>query len=743
MSDEVTLDPKALEEELADIISKRPIPIEEALSRLDALHNQPRKGKIESLTKALSAALTETADFNGLVSLLSHQAVWGGDTPTFGTIVPGLLRNTTKDRHLLACVESAKFGKVKPSESFRRLDLLLSLKSGTFFFDKTWGFGIVKRLDDFYKRVILDFTAKKNHAMSLEYAAETLKPVAGDHILAQFHTKSEEMRGKVKKEPGEIVKMAIQSFGPSTILRLQNLLDEYGIVPSKEWKPFWEGARTALKKDKFIQIPVKRSDPITIRETELAYDENWFTDELGPERNIPKLFEMISAFEAAKSSAPKISDTGRKILTNRLNFAIDGAFLCPPPMFTRLILMAQRLDIETPREELIEKLMDDDRFMEAGDKLSARESEEMIRFILSSRPEAVGKLLDKLPRMSFNLLCKTLDVLRASPEYLKAVQDTCRKLLASTSVPAPLLVWAIRNWDEIKGKPLVPGEKDSRPQEDRWDLPAFYELMEHAIAIAEDTTLSGEGLRMRHLLHGFYADLKWFEAAFSALNPLQREAIFYRVTGSTGVFEPALLKKLTDAMVKIDPALADKKRAAREGKKGQSVLHYTSWRSLQKRQADFRHLIDVEIPKNREDIAYARGLGDLRENFEYQSAKDTQRVLLQRREEMDADLQIMHGSYFAEADTDFSVVGTGVHVVLARADGSELAYSILGEWDSDEELGILPNRSKLATILAGKKVGEKATIPTVNGEEDVTVKAIEHLPATVREWIGTAPEQTA
>ena len=727
MSDEVTLDPKALEEELAEIINKRPIPIEEALSCLDALHSQPRKGKIESLTKALSAALTETADFSGLTSLLSRQATWSGDTPAFGTVVPGLLRNTTKDRHLLACVESVKFGKIKPSESFRRLDLLLSLKPGTFFFDKTWGFGIVKRLDDFYKRVVLDFTAKKNHAMSLEYAAETLKPVASDHLLARFHTEPEAMREKVAKEPGEIVKMAIQSFGPSTILRLQNLLNEYGVVPAKNWTPFWEGARTALKKDKYLQIPVKRSDPITIRETELTYDENWFTDELGPERNIPKLFEMISAYEAAKNSAPKISDASRKILTDRLNFAIDGAFLCPPPMFTRLILMAQRLDIETPREELIEKLMDDDRFMEAGDKLSARESEEMIRFILDSRPETVGKLLDKLPDMSFNLTCKTLDVLRASPDYLKAVQDTCRKLLASTSVPAPLLVWTIRSWDEIKD----------------WGLPAFYELMEHAIAITEDTTLSGEGLRMRHLLHGFYADPKWFEAAFSGLNPLQREAIFYRVSGSTGVFEPALLKKLTDTMVKIDPALADKKRAAREGKKEQPVLHFTSWRSLQKRQADFRHLVDVEIPKNREDIAYARGLGDLRENFEYQSAKDTQRVLLTRREEMDADLQMMHGSYFADEDTDFSVVGTGVHVVLTRADGSELAYSILGEWDSDEELGILPNRSKLATILAGKKVGEKATIPTVNGEVEVTVKAIEHLPANVREWIGTAPEQTA
>ena len=190
-------------------------------------------------------------------------------------------------------------------------------------------------------------------------------------------------------------------------------------------------------------------------------------------------------------------------------------------------------------------------------------------------------------------------------------------------------------------------------------------------------------------------------------------------------------------MVRIEPELAKKKRAAREEKKEQPVLHYTSWHSLQARQEAFRHLVDVEIPKNREDIAYARGLGDLRENFEYQSAKDTQRVLLARREEMDAELQIMHGSYFAEAETDFSAVGAGVHVVLTRADGSELAYSILGEWDSDEALAILPNRSKLAVILNGKKVGDTATIPTVNGEEQVTVKAIEHLPEAVRAWIGT------
>ncbi len=728
MSDEAILDPKAIEEELAGLIGQRPVPVEEALRCLEILHGQTRKGKTESLTKALDAALVETGDFNGLMALLSRQAVWAGDTPTFGTVVPGMLRKTTKDRHLIACVESAKFGIVKPTESFRRLDLLLSIKTGAFYFDKTWGFGIVKRIDDFYKRVILDFTAKKGHAMSMEYAGETLSPVDNGHILARFHSEPETIKGMVEKDPGAIVRMALKDFGPSTIARLQKLLDEYGIVKGeKEWKKFWEGARAALKRDKFVHIPVKRSDPITVRATELAYDENWFVNELAGERNIPKLFEVISAYEGAKD-APPITDASRKVLTDRLNFAIDGAFLCPPPMFTRLILMAQRLKIETPREELVEKLMDDDRFMEAGDRLSARESEEMVRFILDSRPDAVGILLEKLPDMSFNLCCKTLDVLKAQPDYLRAVQDRCRNLLASSSVPATLLVWTIRNWNEVKD----------------WGLPAFYELMEHAIAINEDTTLSGEGLRMRHLLRGFYSDLKWFREVFTGLNPLQREAIFYRLNGNTAVFDqPALIKKLTDIMVEIEPELAKKKRAAREEKKEQPVLHYTSWRSLQARQEAFRHLVEVEIPKNRDDISYARGLGDLRENFEYQSAKDTQRVLLTRREEMDAELQIMHGSYFAESDTDFSVVGMGVHVVLARADGSELAYSILGEWDSDEALSILPNRSKLAVILAGKKVGDSAAIPTVDGEETVTIKAIEHLPDEVRAWIGTDVAATA
>ena len=67
MSDEAILDPKAIEEELAGIIEQRPVPVDEAIARLEALHGQPRKGKTESLTRALHNALIETADFHGFV----------------------------------------------------------------------------------------------------------------------------------------------------------------------------------------------------------------------------------------------------------------------------------------------------------------------------------------------------------------------------------------------------------------------------------------------------------------------------------------------------------------------------------------------------------------------------------------------------------------------------------------------------------------------------------------------------
>ncbi|MDD5707943.1 MAG: GreA/GreB family elongation factor, partial [Kiritimatiellae bacterium] len=77
-----------------------------------------------------------------------------------------------------------------------------------------------------------------------------------------------------------------------------------------------------------------------------------------------------------------------------------------------------------------------------------------------------------------------------------------------------------------------------------------------------------------------------------------------------------------------------------------------------------------------------------------------------------------------------------VEVVLGQADGTRQRVAILGEWDRDEVLGIIPNRSRLAQALEGRRAGEQVTIPGAQGDEAATVLSIEPLSEAVRTWAG-------
>lgn len=719
MEDSNSADIKTLEFNFNEALKQAPVDCDALLKDLDTAH-EIKSYTADKMASALQEELTKAKDIDGLLKVLAKKAAWNADAVTFGAPIPQVIRKATQDRTLLKFVDNAKFGKVKPSESFRRLAVLRSLKAGATFFDKTWGLGEVKHVDAFNSKVYIDFPSKPGHAMSFEYAAETLKSIPASHILSIAHDDPAALEAMVAKQPGELVKTAIASFGPSTIIRLQALLNTYGIVKEADWKGFWARARKALSEDPLVNIPAKRSDPITIRSTALLYDDGWFR-ELKKIKNIPELFDTISVYEHA-TNKPEVSPFALEVLSDRLMFAINGAFLYPPPMFTRLVLMAQRLKITTPREELVEVLLDDERFLHAGDKLSVGEAGEMIAFIVDTRPEAVGLLLEHLPDMNYSLLKQTLGVLREKSEFIRPLQDRVRELLSSTSAPAPLVVWALRDnkWDDLAD----------------WKLPSLYELMEHAIAICEDQAAAGEQLHMQHYIRDLYAKVEsWFETAFGSLSALQQEALFMRLQSNAAVAEPKLQRALVKKMSELNPKLVGKKLSSAP-KAEAPELHYTSWHSLRQRLEQFRQLVEVEIPKNTQDIAFARGYGDLRENFEYQSAKDQQRILLARREEWSVELEKMHGASFYDTVTDFSVVAPGTEVTLEKADGSTLTYSILGEWDSDEGLGILPSRSRLAKIFDGRKVGDTVAIPTVVGEENVVVKAIAPLSAAVREWIG-------
>ena len=361
---------------------------EELLAELDAAH-EINAYKAEKAANFLQDRLIETKDIDHLIDLLAKKAAWSKDTLVFGQGCRDALAALASDRVLRKMVDSVKFGKVKPTESLRRLATLRSLAAGNCYFDKTWGYGVVKRVDTFDMRVFIDFDGKPGHSMSFEYAAEALRTVPESHMLARRHANPGEFAEKVNHHPGEIVRAAIESFGPSSVGRLQMLLASYGVVDEAGWRKFWTKARADLSRPSKdgvrVVIPSKRSDPLTIVAggERREFDDDWF-GELKKKRDIQEIFDAVSSFEdyerknTTSDGKPARSEFASSVLTDRLLFAIKGAFLFPPPMFTRLVLMAQRLGIETSNDELAEMLLDEDRFMVAGDKIGRASCRERV-----------------------------------------------------------------------------------------------------------------------------------------------------------------------------------------------------------------------------------------------------------------------------------------------------------------------------------------------------------------------------
>ena len=159
----------------------------------------------------------------------------------------------------------------------------------------------------------------------------------------------------------------------------------------------------------------------------------------------------------------------------------------------------------------------------------------------------------------------------------------------------------------------------------------------------------------------------------------------------------------------------------------------TSFRSYREKQVKLEKIINEEIPRNSKEIGVARSYGDLRENYEYKAAREMQGLLMHRKAELEQMLSEVRGSDFSGLPHE--VAGQGTSVELKMPDGKKEIYHILGELDSDEKLGIISCRSRLAVALSGHRAGERIEIPGENSPKNCAIEAIRELPPEIKAWI--------
>ena len=152
---------------------------------------------------------------------------------------------------------------------------------------------------------------------------------------------------------------------------------------------------------------------------------------------------------------------------------------------------------------------------------------------------------------------------------------------------------------------------------------------------------------------------------------------------------------------------------------------YVSKETLEQMKEELLHMRTVERPAAAHAIAEAREKGDLKENAEYDAAKENQGILEAKIKRLEADLA---NARILEADNvDTSKVSILNKVTLTNLNTKKkLTYQIVSEKEADLKQNKISITSPIGQGLMGKVVGEVAEVTVPAGIvkfkiEDITV----------------------
>ena len=148
---------------------------------------------------------------------------------------------------------------------------------------------------------------------------------------------------------------------------------------------------------------------------------------------------------------------------------------------------------------------------------------------------------------------------------------------------------------------------------------------------------------------------------------------------------------------------------------------------LEKLKKELEKLKNIERPKIVEAISEARGHGDLKENAEYHAAKELQGLTEAKITEMEnaiANAQVIDVKDIPE--TGRVIFGSTVKVYDSDND-LEVTYKIVGNLESDPEIGHISIETPIAKGLIGKFVDDEIKIQTPSGDLNYEVIEVKHI----------------
>jgi transcription elongation GreA/GreB family factor len=539
--------------------------------------------------------------------------------------------------------------------------------------------------------------------MDLAFAAESLKPISKDHILARKAADLEGLRQMAATSHLELVRLVLNSNnGKATVDQIQQLL-----VPDvirDDWKKWWEAAKRELKKDGHFQVPLKKTEPVVYQVKEVSLQDR-----------------LMGEFRAAKGLKARIAVAG-ELFKNAHDLADKQA--AATEIITALdaeLTSYQRTQPAVALEAIF--VRDDIREMAGLPPLEG----EVSAGAIWTQDAKLGPLMEQLPsvkhrralesfkaanpdrwldtlRITLNMvsakLCREFAGLLVQEGKIAELKETLARLISQHLASSELLLWLAK---------------------ERTD--AFADILGPEVFRAMLTSMERDQFNEKrsNRLREFILDDQDLVAELTASAELEVIKDLTRALQLSPVFDDMDKRSLLARIVKSHPAVQSL-ISGEQTKQDATLL--VSWSSLERRKQEYTELVHKKIPANSKEVAVARSYGDLRENHEYKAAKEMQKILMRRKDELENQLVRARGTDFSNARTDVVSIGTVVRTTDIATSQSE-SFTVLGAWDSDPEKGIVSYLSPVAQSLLNRKVGDEVEFEIHGARHQHRIESIE------------------
>ncbi|HSY18830.1 MAG TPA: GreA/GreB family elongation factor [Candidatus Acidoferrales bacterium] len=553
---------------------------------------------------------------------------------------------------------------------------------------RSWGFGKIKAVDTVFARFTIDFPGKSGHTMDLSFAAEQLKAIPKDHILARKAADIEAVR-HLAAHHLDLIKLVLNSFGgKATTDQIQAAL-----VPDvirDDWKKWWETAKREMKKDGHFIVPVKKTEPVVYQAQETSLQDRVLTDFRAAKGLKARILVVAEILKAVPDLKDKYAAANEVIAA--LNADISAYQRTQPAVALEAIFVRDELRADAAAQPVAGEVtaaqiwsQDGIKFGALLEAIPAAKHHRALESFKAANPERWSEVLRGAINLVSAKLAKEIANLLITNGMLGQLKETLARHINQHSASSELLLWFAKERNEDFVDILGP------------------EVFRAMLSAMERDQFNE---RRSNRLRDFILEDQALIAELTASADIEIIKDLTRALKLSPVFDDMDKRSLLARLVKAHPAV--QVLVSGEQTKQEATL-IVSWESLERRRVEYQELVEKKIPANSKEIAIARSYGDLRENHEYKAAKEMQKILMRQKEDLEAALNRARGADFTNVSTELVGPGTIVQVTDVQSNHVE-TFTVLGAWDSDPDKGIISYLTPVAMALVNHKVGDEVEI---------------------------------